>query len=142
MRKLIALSVLLVLAINVMATEFVIVRNGEQSTIYRMDVGYNGNTYLGVFPINNPSVDMLIMTGLPSNLWGQLKESDGIYDTRLITANELLTVANAQLYTQNEEINNLESDKSMFRFFTILLFLIILGIFFIWIFNQGPTRRY
>lgn len=125
MRKLMLFSMMFV-AINAIASEYIIVRNGEQTTIYDLTIGTNSTNYISTFPLTNPTVDMLKQIGLPGYLWDQLNESDGIYDIRLVECKAQLTAANAQLSNDTEYIQELEDARGLYRLVAIALTVIIL----------------
>jgi len=129
--------VFMFVALNSWATDYIIVRNGDQTTIYQHTVSSNDNVYLGVFPLNNPSVDMLKQIGLPTHLWGRLNLSDGIYDTRLDEYQQQLFAANGQLEDDKLYIQELKSERGSYRFLTVVFGIIILIMALILITNKS-----
>jgi len=128
-----------IIGLNTWATDYVIVRNGNQSTIYDITTGSSGTVYLSVFPLTNPSVDMLKQIGLPGYLWSQLNASDGIFDTRLEECKSQLNAANAQLSNDTTYIDELESTRGLYRFACVLLTIIIIILSLVIITNK-PRR--
>ena len=140
MKKLFAI-VFMFVALNSWATDYVIVKNGEQTTIYQHTVGSSGNVYMSVFPLTNPSVNMLTQIGLPSHLWGRLNLSDGIYDTRLDECQQQLAAANGQLEDDKTYIQELETRAKFYKIVGIFLFVISSVVIFIITMNLRGRKR-
>jgi hypothetical protein len=128
-------------ALNSWATDYVIVRNNEQTVIYQTTTSSNGNVYLAVFPLTNPSVNMLTQIGLPSYLWGRLNLSDGIYDTRLDECQQQLVAANAQLEDDKTYIQELENKAKLFKVLFIAIGVISGIVIFIMTMNLREHMR-
>lgn len=107
--------VLILVAVNGMATEYIIVRNGNETIVHTLSVGASGSNYVSTYPLSNPTVNTLADIGLPTYLWGLTKTEDGVYDTRLEECKANLVAANAQLSDDTEYINELEQKVRLFQ---------------------------
>jgi hypothetical protein len=129
------------LAINAIASDYVIIRAGEEVRVYEINVSSNGTTYLTIYPLKNPSVDMLRNMNLPKELWGQMEGVDGIYDTRLVEANNQLMLANQLVDGDREYIQELRDRAEWFKLWLIAVSVISALVIFIMTMNMKGHKR-
>jgi len=127
MRKLFLLFTLLIVALTSYCAqdEYVIVRIGDQTTVYST---FTSGNYTGISEMkgDNLTIENLENFGLPKNLWPEVSGSNGVFDTRLeaakVTIDELNSVIDTQSYRIREEQSNV---RNFITSSVILIFLLI-----------------
>jgi len=112
---------------------YVVVKNDNQTTIYKLPVGASGTLYICTFTLTNPTVKELTNIGLPSHCWPWVNGENGAFDTRLVKAERDLTEMKANYENEQENARYLEGDlrsKDVLLTFLSILFLGALAIIF------------
>lgn len=140
MKKLFS-ALLVLLAFNAIAADWTIIRSSGEVRIYQTTISSNGTTWLSVYPLTNPTVDMLENVGLPKNLWGQVVGADGIYSSQLDECNNQLMLAKQLSDNDEEYINELEEQKKTFMVLFIFMAVIACLVIFLMGMNMRRTKR-
>jgi hypothetical protein len=113
---------LMFVALNVGATDYTIVKSGDNCTIYTSSVSSNNTVYITEYKLVEPfTISQLQSIRLPKELWYKLDDPDGVYDTRLAAVQQTLIDADNTINSGKEYIDELE-----FRIVVGILFSIII----------------
>jgi len=127
--KTILLFMCLLVASVANATEYVIAKSTNVTTVYIIENAGDNSEYINVYVLSSkPTILDLQEIGLPSELWSILDQGDQIYDTRLEAKKSLTAQYQGLGIEQADKILSLEGDIFTYKLLLILFGVIIIGL--------------